>query len=199
FGAIKNLMEEDSIYKNTVNRMKGLGAEIIEFTPPDVELEGFLSILNIDMRNDLKGYLATQTDTAQVSIASVADAVAFNAIDSTVRIPYGQALFEGILADSTTAEGLNKIKSTLEKEGRTFFDSILDKHQLDAILSINNSHAAFAAVAKYPALPVPMGYTFNGEPVSLTFIAKSFEEHKLLRLGCAFEKATKVRKMPNDY
>lgn len=200
FGVIKNLVESDSIYKATVERMKNLGAKIIEFTPPEVTMDGFLSILNIDMRNDLPEYLKTHVkDKNAVKITSVADAVGFNAADSLVRIPYGQALFEGILADTTSAEGLEKIKSILEKNGRIFFDTALDKHNLDAILSINNYHAGYAAVAKYPALTVPMGYKKTGEPISLTFIGKQFKEADLLRLGGAYEKAIQARKMPKDY
>jgi amidase len=200
FGAMKDLMEGDSIYKATLDKMKSLGAEIIEFTPSEVKMDGFLSILNIDMRNDLPEYLRTKVkDKNAVKITSVADVVAYNMADSFVRIPYGQARFEGILADSTSAERLEIIKTTLEKNGRAFFDTAMDKHKLDAILSINNYHASYAAVAKYPALTVPMGYKVTGEPISLTFIGKPFKEADLLRLGTAFEKEFRVRKMPKGY
>jgi len=107
--------------------------------------------------------------------------------------------FDGILADSTSSEELEIIKSTLEKNGRHFFDSALDKHDLDAVLSINNYHAGVAAVAKYPALTIPMGYKKSGEPVNLTFIGKQFKEAELLRMGAAFENATNARRMPKDY
>jgi amidase len=177
-----------------------MGAKIVAFTPPEVQMNGFLSILNIDMRNDLPAYLKAHVKNKDaVKITSIADAVEFNAADSLVRIPYGQALFEGIVADSTTAEGLREIKTRLEKNGRLFFDAALDKYKLDAVLSINNYHAGFAAVAKYPALTVPMGYKESGEPISLTFIGKQFSEAELLRMGAAFEKATKVRKIPKGY
>ena len=72
----------------------------------------------------------------------------------------------------------------------------MDEYDLDAVLSINNYHAGYAAVAKYPALTVPMGYKETGEPMNLTFIAKPFQEEKLLLLGRAFEQATQVRKIP---
>ncbi|SDE50433.1 amidase [Pricia antarctica] len=200
FGAMVTLIKEDSIYKSTVQNMREAGAEIIEFTPPEVNMDGFLSILNVDMRNDLPKYIKTQVKNKQaVEIQSIEDAIVFNAADSLTRIPYGQSLFEGIMADSTTAEGLDKIKSTLEKNGRSFFDTALDEYNLDAILSINNYHAGYAAVAKYPALTVPMGYTIDGEPIGLTFIAKSFHEEKLLQLGKAFEEATHIRRMPSRY
>ena len=54
-------------------------------------------------------------------------------------------------------------------------------------------------MAKYPALTVPMGYKETGEPISLTFIGKQFQEDKLLALGRAFEMGTKVRKMPEGF
>ena len=198
-GAIKELMESDSIYRKTIDKLKNEGATIIEIVPPEVSMDGFLSILNIDMRNDLPSYLRNYTDPNLVKIKSIEDAVAFNNNDSLVRIPYGQALFNGIVSDTTTSSELEEIKLNLEKNGRTFFNSAMDKNRLDAILSINNYHAGYAAVAKYPALTVPMGYKPSGEPISLTFIGKQFTEAKLLRIGKAYEEKFPVRIMPTDY
>ena len=87
----------------------------------------------------------------------------------------------------------------MNKNGIEFLNNPMEAHNLDAILSINNYHAGYAAVAKYPCLTVPMGYKKTGEPISLTFIAKPYQEQKLLQLGYAFEKLTKVRKLPKDY
>ncbi|MEP3381902.1 MAG: amidase family protein [Maribacter dokdonensis] len=198
-GAIKELMESDSIYRKTIDKLKNEGATIIEIVPPEVSMDGFLSILNIDMRNDLPSYLRNYTDSNLVKIKSIEDAVAFNNNDSLERIPYGQALFNGIVSDTTTSSELEEIKLNLEKNGRTFFNSAMDKNRLDAILSINNYHAGYAAVAKYPALTVPMGYKPSGEPISLTFIGKQFTEAKLLRIGKAYEEKFPVRIMPTDY
>ncbi|WP_047244750.1 amidase family protein [Maribacter thermophilus] len=198
-GAISSLMENDSIYKNTVEALRAEGAEIIEFTPPDVEMSGFLSLLNIDMRKDLPVYLKRYSNPEKVKITSIKDAVAFNKEDSLVRIPYGQALFEGIIKDTTTNEGLEEIKTRLENSGRAFFDSAMNEHKLHAVLSINNYHAGYAAVAKYPALAVPMGYKPSGEPISLTFIGKPFTEAQLLRMGRAYEIKFPVRQIPNGY
>lgn len=198
-GAIKELMESDSNYRKTIDKLKNEGATIIEIVPPEVSMDGFLSILNIDMRNDLPSYLRNYTDPNLVKIKSLEDAVAFNNNDSLVRIPYGQALFNGIVSDTTTSSELEEIKLNLEKNGRTFFNSAMDKNRLDAILSINNYHAGYAAVAKYPALTVPMGYKPSGEPISLTFIGKQFTEAKLLRIGKAYEEKFPVRIMPTDY
>lgn len=199
-GVIQSLMESDTLYRETVLRLKASGAEIIEFTPPEVELEGFLTLLNIDMKNDLPTYLSTQIkDTGAVWVRSVADIVAFNKEDSLLRIPYGQALFDGILRDTTSEDTLDKIWDGLRSDGRSYFSEPWKEHQLDAVLSVNNYHASYAAVARYPALTVPMGYRRSGEPAGLTFIVKSFQIPELLYMASAFEQLGPARKPPIGY
>ncbi len=197
FGIIKKLLE-DSIYKIATKKIEKAGGVLIEIEPEQVQMPGFLNILNIDMKNDLQEYIKTHAGE-NIEIKNIEDAIAFNNKDTLLRIPYGQQLFEGIIADSTTVEELNVIKEDLKTIARTYFDVHINKHQLDAILSINNYDAGYAAVAKYPALTVPMGYTSEGEPKGLTFIAEPFSESKLLQLGRAYEKVTKERKMPISY
>ncbi|MFP2995888.1 amidase family protein [Spongiivirga sp. MCCC 1A20706] len=197
FGVIKAL-KEDSLYITALKKIESAGAELIEFDPGNPGLTGFITLLNMDMKVDMPYYLADYAND-QISFKSIADLVTFNQQDSLVRAPYGQQLFEGIVADTTTMEQLNEIKSNLENVGRNFFNSALDSLKVDAVLSINNYHAGYAAVAKYPALTVPMGYTDDGEPISLTFVAKPFEEEKLLQLGRAYEKISKERKAPKNY
>lgn len=199
-GAIKGLMERDSIYRKTVQILRKGGIEIVEFTPPEVKRDGFLTLLNIDMKNDLPKYLETQTkDKQAVKVRSVEDVVRFNLQDTLVRIPYGQERFEGILADSTNAEKFTEIKEQLKHAGRRYFDTPMNQYGLDAVLSINNWHAGYAAMAEYPALTIPMGYKESGEPISLTFIGKPFEEAHLLRIGKTYENLNKVRKIPAAY
>ena len=195
-GVIKSLLT-DSIYSATVGKLKRAGAELIEITPPEVALNGFLTLLNIDMKNDLPKYLAADADK-RIEVTSVKDIVAFNLKDSLLRAPYGQQLFEGIVEDTTTLAALEIIKTNLTNSGRKYFQALKDD-DLEAILSINNYHSGFAAVANYPTLTVPMGYKNSGEPISLTFIGTPLSERKLLEIGYAFEQLTKVRKMPKNY
>ena len=195
-GVIKSLLT-DSIYAATVGKLRRAGAELIEITPPEVALNGFLTLLNIDMKNDLPKYLAADADK-RIEVTSVKDIVAFNLKDSLLRAPYGQQLFEGIVEDTTTLAALEIIKTNLTNSGRKYFQALKDD-DLEAILSINNYHSGFAAVANYPTLTVPMGYKNSGEPISLTFIGTPLSERKLLEIGYAFEQLTKVRKMPKNY
>lgn len=197
FGVIKSLLS-DSIYAATVDNIKKAGAKIIEFEPPQIKLEGFLTLLNMDMKVDLPKYLKNYADK-NITISSVEEVIKLNLLDSIKRAPYGQQLFEGIVKDSTSLEDFENIKKQLNISGIEFFKTPMDQYRLDAVLSINNVHAGLAAVAKYPCLTVPMGYEKTGEPIGLTFISRPFQEQKLLQLGYAFEQLTKVRKLPENY
>ena len=188
---------QDSIYNSNVNKIKEAGATIVEVNPPRVGLPGFLTLLNIDMKYDLPHYLKSDTDK-NVTVTSVKDVIDFNVKDSILRAPYGQQLFEGIVKDTTSKKQLESIKVTLKENGRSYFNALKEEN-LDAILSINNYHSAYSAVAEYPNLTVPMGYKESGEPVSLTFVGLPKTEGKLLILGYAFEQLTKVRKLPENY
>lgn len=198
-GVFKDLLEQSAEYAAAVAQLRAAGVQLVTLEAASVPLDGFLTLLNVDMRYDLAAYLQTAVkDKTAVSVRTVADVVAFNQQDTLVRIPYGQARFEGIVADTTSAVAVHQIKRDLKAAGRSFFQALASE-RLDAILSINNYHAGYAAVAEYPALTVPMGYQPDGEPISLTFIGLPFSEASLLRIGKQFEMRTQARKIPAGY
>lgn len=123
----------------------------------------------------------------------------YNSEDTLKRAPYGQRLFQGIVDDSASEEDFAAIKDTLKTNGTRFLEKPMREHNLDGILSINNYHAGFAAVAKYPAITIPMGYTKVGAPKGLTIIGKPFSEQDLLKWAYVYEQETKRRKTPQDY
>ena len=195
-GVYKDYLQ-DSIYRFNINKIKEAGAEIIEISPNAIELPSFLSVLNIEMKHDLPKYLINYADK-NVKVTTVDDVINFNNEDTVVRAPYGQLRFKNIGKDTVTLMQLETIKKTLMTNARNYFQA-LDLMSLDAILSINNSHAGYSAVAEYPNLTVPMGYKSTGEPINLTFIGKSKAEGKLLLLGYIVEQLTKHRKLPKNY
>lgn len=197
-GANANFMESDSLYKMTVDELKKKGATIIAFTPEELSLKGFIDILNYDMQRDLPHYLKNNSGKA-VNEMSVAQIIEYNNRDSLLRAPYGQGRFIATRDDNTSVEVMDSIKNALESSTRAYYDLQFDQHNLDAILSINNYDAAYAAIAKYPCLAMPMGYTSKGEPRALTFIGKRWSEKELLQMGRAFEKVFPVRKTPKGY
>ena len=197
FGVFKRLME-DSLYVSAISVLKQQGVKIIEIEEEKIELPDFLRLLNLDMKKDLPVYLSTYGNSS-LKIKSVQDVIEFNKTDSINTMPYGQKLFEGIVADSSTDAEFETIKRILKTNGRLYFDTPMLAHNLDGVLSVNNYHAGFAAVAEYPALTVPMGYNANGAPKGLTFIAKPLEESLLFKWAYGYEQASKMRIAPKDY
>jgi amidase len=197
FGAFKRLME-DPLYVNAISVLKSQGAEVIEIDEEDIDLPDFLRLLNLDMKKDLLGYLKNYSGES-IQVSSVSDVIEFNKKDSIYTMPYGQELLEGIVADLGTNEDLESIKHILHTNGKAYFDKPMKANQLNGILSINNYHAGFAAVAEYPAVTVPMGYSDNGAPKGLTFIATRLQEKVLLEWAYIYEQASKMRIMPEDY
>ncbi len=197
FGAFKNLMQ-DPLYANAISILKKLGATIVEFEEEKIELPDFIRLLNLEMKNDVASYLSEYA-SPNITLTSVADVMTFNRKDSLNVMPYGQKLFQGVENDSATKKELADIQRILKVNGKSYFDIPMKAHNLDGIVSVNNYHADYAAVAEYPALTVPMGYKENGEPEGLTFIAVRLQEKLLLQWAYAYEEASKMRIAPSDY
>ena len=197
FGIFKAYLS-NPIYQKTIDKLKSQGVEIIEIEPQNVNFNGFVTFLNADMKVDLPKYLKSHSSVYD-SFKTVDDIVAFNNQQASQRIPYGQALFEGIVAETISASDFEKLKMRFLNETISFFETPMKTHNLDAIVSINNYNSGHAAMAKYPCLGIPMGYSEAGEPIGITFIARPFEEEKLLQIGYAFEKLNPIRKAPAKY
>ena len=194
FGVFKGLLDE-SLYSKAIEDIENAGGIIIEFDPPKIDFSGFRKILDVDMKNELPEYLSKYSKN-NLFVKNISDIINFNSLDSLKRSPYGQGIFEGIVLDSTSNKEFEVLKVRLKSEGQRYFNESIQKYSLDAVLSINNYHAAYAAAAHYPCLTVPMGYRDSGVPTNLTFIGPSFSENKLYQLGFAYEKLTNKRIPP---
>ena len=195
FAVFKNLLDE-KLYKESINKIVENGGEIIEFEPPKVDFSGFGKILDYDMKFDLNKYIENYIDT-KLKINNVNDIIDFNLQDTIFRSPYGMKRFLGMSKNKISKSEYLNLKNKLRKNAQMFFFNSLKNDSVDAILSINNYHASFAAAANYPCLTVPMGYKDNGEPQNITFISSSHNEHLLYEIGYAFEKITKKRIPPS--
>jgi Asp-tRNA(Asn)/Glu-tRNA(Gln) amidotransferase A subunit family amidase len=59
------------------------------------------------------------------------------------------------------------------------------------------SNRRLSPVLGFPALTVPAGFTSDGLPVGLEFLARPYAEPTLFRFGSAYEQATRHRKAPS--
>ena len=195
FAVFKNLINE-KLYKESINIIIENGGEIIEFEPQKVDFSGFVKILDYDMKFDLNKYIENYVDN-KLKIKNVHDIIDFNLRDTIFRSPYGMKRFLGMSKNKISKSEYLNLKNKLRKNAQIFFFNSLKNDSVDAILSINNYHASFAAAANYPCLTLPMGYKDSGEPQNLTLISSSLNEYLLYEIGYAFEKITKKRIPPN--
>lgn len=196
-GYYSNYYKNDSIYKSNVDLLKSNGAELFELNPNSVQLNNFRKLLDEDMRRDLVSYLEDYGNI-NLEVKDVATIIDFNSIDSIERSPYGQGIFRRILNNPFSDDEHINLRKSLLSSGNLYFNQSFDKYELDAVLSINNYGAGYAAAAHNPCLTVPMGFRNNNQPAGLTFIGKSGSEQILYELGYSFENISKKRKAPNN-
>jgi amidase len=177
--------------RNPLSRNKGNLA-----TPPIVFL--------YELKRDLNLYLKDWA--ANTGIKTIADIVAFNEANASKALRFGQDLF---LAANATKGDLSereyksaRAMDLLSAKTRGM-DAYMNQHKLDAVLFAGSSGATIAAKAGYPSVMVPGGFVSGIDdkdtpdyPLGVTFAGRAWSEHKLLRLGYAFEQASHMRKPP---
>ena len=185
-GYYKGFYKNDALYMREVDRFKESGINMIEIEAPKVNLSSFAKLLDEDMRIDLKNYLKNFGNES-LKVSDLSSIIKFNSKDSILRAPYGQSIFKNIVRDTMKKNDFESLKSRLMNEGNKFFDIPMKKHKLDAVLSINNYYAGYAAAAHNPCLTIPMGLRKNNEPAGITIIGESFSEQFLYEMGYFLE------------
>ena len=185
-------------YAEAVERLRQQGALLFEIQQPDVQMQNFSDLLGGEMKRDLALYLAAQADSS-VPVDSVDDVRNFNGADMDLRAPYGQALFDAVSASSLTDGQLVELRGALRDVARQVLQAPLAQLDLQALLSMNNSHAGFAAASNFPAITLPLGLNDEQAPIALTMIGPSFSEQMLTALAAAVEAVLPPRPLPGDY
>src|SRR5882762_4767036 len=207
--------ETDALVEAAIDVLRREGAVIVD--PADIPHAGEdedseLLVLLYELKTDLAAYLAAWAPGARVK--TLADVIAFNEANKATEMPYfGQELFlqaqaKGPLTDQVYLDALAKDQRLSRTEG---LDVVFARDSLDAIVAptgsppwptdlVNGDHflgasSTPAAVAGYPNINVPVGYSF-GLPVGMSFIGKANSEATLLRLAYSYEQAAKPRKAP---
>nr|WP_298955405.1 amidase family protein [uncultured Nonlabens sp.] len=191
--------KENPLYAQALTDLEKEGAVLIELDDTRPQLDGFLKLLNLDMKRDLPAYFTSQSP-AQYRGWDVKTVMDLNKKDSIRSMPYGQSLFQGIIDEpSMTDAEFREFKTAITARAQEYFDKFIKTHDLNGFISINNYTAGVAAVAFFPAMTVPMGYDDKGEPYGLTFIAPNQKDRLLFQWAAVYEKMTQHRVIPQDY
>ncbi len=205
----------DRLVNDAIDAMKTNGAVIVD--PANIETAGKfddseLDVLLYELKADLNAYLAGLGPKAPVR--TLQNIIDFNENHRAQEMPwFGQELFiqaqaKGPLTDKKYRDALAKDLRMSRTEG---IDATMKKYKLDAIVAptggpawvtdlVNGDHfsgasSTPAAVAGYPNINVPAGYSHN-LPVGISFFGRAYSEPTLIKIAYAYEQATKHRRAP---
>jgi len=207
--------EADALVEAAIDVLRRQGAIIVD--PADIPHMGEyddseFAVLLYEFKTDLNAYLAAWAPRSPIH--TLADLIAFNEANKTKELPYfGQEILiqaqeKGPLTDQAYIDALEKDRRLSRTEG---LDVVFAQNTLDAIIAptgsppwptdlVNGDHflgasSTPAAVAGYPSVSVPVGYSF-GLPVGMSFIGRASSEAMLLKLAYAYEQAAQPRRAP---
>jgi amidase len=205
--------EQDQLCETAIAALTSAGVEVVD----PVELPAWptsgedpeMTVLMYELKHDLDAYLAT----ANAPVKSLADVIAFNKAHAAQEMPYfGQELFEKAVAlGPLTDDAYVKARATCLELARGGIDGVMDKHRLDGLVApsagptwitdlVLGDHGVggstqSAAVAGYPSITVPVGFT-RGLPVGMSIWGRSMSEAVLIRIAFAVEQAVRARRPP---
>jgi amidase len=204
----------DPILQAAIEAMKREGAEVVD--PVEIATLGKTDsseyeVLLYEFKADLESYFAARPGAA---VRTLADLIAFNKKNADREMPFfGQEILEqavkkGPLAEKAYRDSLAKNHELMRTKG---IDAALAGHKLDALVVLTNgpahltdlingdsfsgSSSSPAAVAGYPTITLPAGWT-NGLPVGISLIGRAWSEPVLIRLAYGLERALQMRKAP---
>lgn len=202
-----------ALLQDAIKTLKSKGAEVVE-----IELNKELktigknefTVLLYEFKDGLNQYFGN----ANSKIKTLADVIAFNKQNEAKAMPFfKQETMELAQAkgDLNSKEYLDAVKQT-NAGTRKVIDDVLAKYKLDAIIGTTNGPAVCidlvngdydngfsfsgpAAMAGYPHITVPMGLAHD-LPVGLSFFSTAYKEGDIIKLGYAYEQASKKRVAP---
>ena len=212
-GTFGSSPETDAIMEKTITKLKSLGAVIVD--PANVPIAaayaGENTALEYEFKHDIAAYLRKNTSPRYPK--TLADLIKFDNAHPVQELKYfGQEIFlEAQARGPLTDPAYIKARKDARSIAQHSIDDTMAKYKLDAIIAPTNSPAwttdlingdhftvsssSPAAIAGYPNVTVPAGYSFH-LPVGASFIGGKWDEPELIALTYAWEQATHVRRAP---
>jgi amidase len=204
---VKALMEK------AIADLKAQGAEIVDpFVIP--EYDKLTEKLGCgDFQKDVNAYLALHAPRAYYKSLSAI-------VDSGLYLPYIEAQMKRSVAPKTEAQISRGpcVDTYHDPKKIAFRDAVLremDKDQVDALVyptwsnpprkvgdlksPAGDNSQVLSPQTGFPAITVPMGFTYDSLPAGMTILGRSFSEGLLIKYAYAYEQATKHRRPPAGF
>ncbi len=202
-----------ALTEKAIQDLRAQGAEIVDpLVIPNVE-SLTQDIYCGDFQADLNGYLSKHAaGAAYKNLAEI--------IQSGLYLPYIEGRLKEAAAPKPASDTDSRPCPDVYHDDKkiAFRDAILAvmaEHKVDAIIYPTWSNAprkvgdgrspagdnsqVLSPQTGFPAITVPMGYTYDVLPAGLTFLGKTFSEGMLIKYAYAYEQATKHRHAPANF
>ncbi len=215
-GLLTNLLIVDpedkevaGIIHSAVDTMKKAGAEVVDMNIPGLlellhdDFGGFYTIL-ADVRTDINNYLKAHPTAPAGSVAEIMQSDLL--VDKELRGNFQTAVdFES----GPTLEylRLSAKRGTIKKAVLV----AMAEARVDALIyptirrkpsrigeAQHGTNCFLSGHIRFPAITVPAGFSEDGLPIGVEFLAREWQEPLLIQLAYAFEQATHHRRLPNS-
>jgi amidase len=198
------------LLEKAIDDMRSQGAEIVDpFVIPDFE-EMTKNIWCDMFRHDLNNYLASLGDN--VPFQTLADIVNTGLYSPYIEKRLKRALDVPAAQDSLCQDLYQQPRNIAFREAVL---KAMDEHRLDAIIyptwsnpprliGDNTSPAGdnsqlIPPHTGFPAITVPMGFTYDNLPAGLQIVGRLFAEPVIIKIVFAYEQATHHRRPPSKF
>jgi Asp-tRNA(Asn)/Glu-tRNA(Gln) amidotransferase A subunit family amidase len=202
-----------ALTERAIQDLKSRGAQIIDpFVIPN--FEGLTQDIHCgDFQSDLNSYLAKYGQGAPYgNLAEI--------IDSGLYLPYIESRLKQTAAAKPATDADHTVCPDVYHNDkkiafRAAIRTAMTKYRVQAIIYPTWSNAprkvgddkspagdnsqVLSPQTGFPAITVPMGYTYDVLPAGLTFLGDTFSEGSLIKLAYAYEQATKHRHPPSTF
>jgi Asp-tRNA(Asn)/Glu-tRNA(Gln) amidotransferase A subunit family amidase len=202
-----------ALTEKAIRDLKSRGAEIVDpFVIPNFD-DLTKDIYCGDFQSDLNHYLAKHGQGAPYSnLAQI--------IESGLYLPYIENRLKQTAAAKAASEADHTLCPDVDHNNkkiafRTAIRAAMTQYKVQAIVYPTWSNAprkvgddkspagdnsqVLSPQTGFPAITVPMGYTYDVLPAGLTFLGDSFSEGTLIKFAYAYEQATKNRHPPSKF
>ena len=196
-----------------IRDLKAQGAEIVDpFVIPNFE-QLTENIWCGDFQGDLNQYLAQHAQNARYkNLAEI--------VQSGLYLPYIEGRLKTSMQPKTAAEAqdppcLDVYHNPKKIAFRNALLAAMDGAKLDAIIyptwsnpprkvgdmqsPAGDNSQILSPQTGFPAITVPMGFTYGSLPAGLTFLGRAFSEGALIKYAYAYEQATRHRRSPTKF
>jgi len=195
------LPEIVAVVDDAIAAIAAAGATIIDPVDtgdPFAWNEAEFTVLLFEFKHDIEAYLGTLGHT---SISTLGDLIQFNIDHCEQEMKFfGQEIFE--LAETTGGDLSDPDYLAARALGLSLartngIDRVMSENNLDAVLSPSYGFGSSApAVAGYPVMSVPVGFTADGKPAGVWLYAGFLQEANLIGIGYGIEQLLQARTQP---